>query len=105
MTTYQILFWHDIPIQVRARDAHGRASVALPARFQEAIDRAAMAAGLLDSDSYTALFAWGDVQQSEQSATSTAHAVAAELDARYPAPDWRASAESLRSRAPASTSS
>ncbi len=53
MTTYQVLFWHDIPVQVRAKGVDGRASVALPDRFQEAIDQAAMAAGMIGSDDYT----------------------------------------------------
>ena len=53
MATYQILYWHDIPVQVRAKDVGGRAGAELPARFQEAIDQAAMAAGLIGSDEYT----------------------------------------------------
>src|SRR5215217_6675803 len=56
MATYQILYWHNIPVQVRAKDAGGRAGAELPARFQEAIDQAAMAAGMIGSDDYTEAF-------------------------------------------------
>ena len=66
MATYQILYWHDIPVQVRAKDAGGRAGAELPARFQEAIDQAAMAAGLIGSDDYTEAFRWGEQQERAQ---------------------------------------
>jgi hypothetical protein len=96
MATYQILSWHGIPLQVRARDAAGRAGAQLPPRFQEAVDRAAMAAGLTDSDAYTAGFTWGDALEREGSARDVAAAVAAELDALHPDLDWRAAAERAR---------
>jgi hypothetical protein len=89
MAIYQILCWRGIPVQVRARDADGRTSVPLPARFQEAIDSAAMAAGLIGSDEYMDGFAWGEEQTREGTAAEVAAAVAAELDAQYPVIDWR----------------
>ncbi len=95
MATYQILSWHGIPVQVRARDASGRASVQLPSRFQEAIDAAAMAAKQISSDAYTDGFEWSARQDREGSAQAVAEVVAAELDARYPEIDWRTLAASL----------
>jgi hypothetical protein len=47
-----VIWWRDIPAQVTAKAGRGRASVALDARFQEAIDAAAMRAGLIGSDAY-----------------------------------------------------
>jgi hypothetical protein len=96
MATYQILYWHDIPIQVRARDASGRASAALPARFQEAIDQAAMAAGLIGSDDYTEAFRWGGQQERAGGAREVADALAAELDAQHPVIDWRATVAGMK---------
>src|SRR3712207_5390465 len=84
MATYQILYWHDIPLQVRARGDGGRASVPLPDRFQEAIDQAAMATGLIGSDDYTAALRWGEAQQRDGDARTVAAAVASELDQQYP---------------------
>ncbi len=95
MAIYQIMYWHDIPVQVRAKEAGGRASVPLPDRFQEAIDRAAMAAGLTGSDEYSGGFRWGPQQERDGPAHDVAAAVAAELDAQYPAIDWRRTAEAL----------
>jgi hypothetical protein len=98
MATYQVLYWHDIPVQVRAKDADGRAGAELPARFQEAIDQAAMAAGLIGSDEYTEAFRWGEQQQRAGSAREVADALAAELDAQHPLIDWRATVAALRER-------
>ncbi|MCZ7573022.1 MAG: virulence factor [Ardenticatenaceae bacterium] len=72
-------------------------SAPLPDRFQEAIDLAAMAAGLIDSDDYTAGYAWGDSQERDGTASEVATAVAAELDAQYPRIDWRKTATSIGS--------
>jgi hypothetical protein len=96
MASYQILSWHGIPVQVRARDASGRAGAQLPERFQEAVDRAAMAAGLTGSDAYTAGFTWGPPHERDGMPRDVAAAVAAELDAAHPAIDWRAAAERAR---------
>ena len=96
MATYQILYWHDLPVQVRARGDGGRASVLLPDRFQEAIDQAAMAAGLIGSDDYTAALQWGEPVERDGTAKSVAASVAAELDQQYATLDWRATVASLR---------
>ncbi|MFL5807785.1 MAG: virulence factor [Roseiflexaceae bacterium] len=99
MATYQILYWHDIPVQVRVRGEGGRASAPLPDRFQEAIDQAAMAAGLIGSDEYSAALRWGEPQEREGPARDVAAAVAAELDAQHPTIDWRATVAHIRSEA------
>ncbi len=96
MATYQILYWHDLPVQVRARGEGGRASVQLPERFQEAIDQAAMAAGLIGSDDYTAALHWSEAVERDGTAKSVAAAVAAELDQQNVTLDWRATVASLR---------
>lgn len=97
MAAYQILYWHDIPAQVRAKgEGRERVSVPLPQRFQEAIDNAAMAAGLIGSDEYTAAFRWSDPQEREGDAQSVASAVAAELDAQFQEIDWRATVAKIR---------
>ena len=96
MSTYQILYWHDIPVQVRAKDAGGRASAELPPRFQEAIDQAAMAAGLIGSDDYTEAFRWGEQQERAGSAREVADALAAELDAQHLVIDWRATVAAMK---------
>ena len=47
-----VISWRDIPAQVIARAGRTRARLELPSRFQVAIDRAAMNAGLFGADTY-----------------------------------------------------
>lgn len=54
MTEYQITSWHQIPSMVVARYGDDVAKVQLAARFQEAIDEAAMRMGETDADAYLA---------------------------------------------------
>ena len=96
MAKYQIMYWHDIPIQVRAGGRRDRASQELPQRFQVAIDQAAMAAGLTGSDAYIETFRWDPAQERAGSPAEVVAAVVAELDAEYARIDWRKTAESLK---------
>ena len=53
MTEYQITFWREFPSMVVAREGRSnRHKVQLPARFQVAIDEAAMRAGATGTDEY-----------------------------------------------------
>lgn len=47
-----LVYWRDIPSQVIVKRGRRREKVQLSARFQEAIDRAAMRAGKGSSDAY-----------------------------------------------------
>ena len=53
MAELTVIRWRDIPMQVLARGEAARARALLPDRFQEAVDAAAMVAGLIGSDDYT----------------------------------------------------
>ena len=54
MAELTVIRWRDIPMQVVARGEGGASARALlPERFQEAVDAAAMVAGLIGSDDYT----------------------------------------------------
>jgi hypothetical protein len=96
MTQYQILYWHDIPLQVRSRADRERANITLPPRFQEAVDAAAMMAGLTGDDAYTDGLHWSDPAERPGSPDQVATAVAAEIDQQYLAIDWRKTAAALR---------
>jgi hypothetical protein len=47
-----VIWWREIPAQVTAKEGRRRAAVQLSERFQEAIDAAAMRAGLIGTDAY-----------------------------------------------------
>jgi hypothetical protein len=49
-----VIFWRDIPAQVVARAGRETAKAQLSGRFQQAIDTAAMRAGLIGTDAYLA---------------------------------------------------
>ena len=52
MTEIQITKWRDIPSMIVAKDGEDQVKISLPARFQEAIDEAAMRLGEADADAY-----------------------------------------------------
>jgi hypothetical protein len=84
-TTYQIIYWRDIPAQVKAQAGRGeRAGRQLSERFERAIDRAAMHAGLINSDDYLNEWRKSEWQEREGSPADVVEAVAAELEAAYP---------------------
>ena len=96
MAKYQIMYWHDIPVQVRAGGRRDRVSIELPQRFQVAVDNAAMAAELTGTDAYLDGFRWSEMQERDGTPEAVAKAVAAELDAQYETIDWRQTAVSLK---------
>jgi hypothetical protein len=92
---FQVLYWHDIPLQVRAGNRRNRVSFELAPRFQAAIDQAAMASGLIGTDEYLDGFRWSEIQEREGSAEEVAATVVAELDASYPQIDWQKTAKAI----------
>ncbi|HSG18120.1 MAG TPA: virulence factor [Anaerolineae bacterium] len=96
MAEYQILYWHDIPLQVRAGSRRSRVRLELAPRFQEAVDRVAMAAGLTGTDEYLDGFRWGETQEREGSNEEVAAAVVSELETAYLQLDWQRSVRTIR---------
>jgi 5-methyltetrahydrofolate--homocysteine methyltransferase len=80
-TTYKILYWQEIPSQVKAEDDAGNeVSLELAQKFAEHIDQVAAKRGFHQSDAYLAQWKWGDDQQRPGSAREVAEAVKAELE-------------------------
>ena len=85
MTEYQITYWRDFPSMVVAREGRSaRHKVQLPARFQVAIDEAAMRAGAIGTDEYLDGWLRSDWQEQPGDPQEVAQAVAARLEADYP---------------------
>jgi hypothetical protein len=95
LVEYQILYWHDIPVQVRAREKRERLSKPLSPRFQEAVDHAAMAAGLIGDDEYTELFQWSEPTEAEGSMEQVVDRIASELEAEHATLDWQKTVKDL----------
>jgi hypothetical protein len=98
LVQYQILYWYDIPVQVRAREKRERLSKPLSPRFQGAIDNAAMAAGLTRDDAYTDAFQWSEPKEAEGSLEEVVDRIAAELEAKYKVIEWQKTAQQILNR-------
>jgi hypothetical protein len=70
-------------------------SVQLAQRFQEAIDAAAMAAGLIGSDDYTNAFQWSEPEERDGTPHLVANWVAADLESKFAEIDWRVTVATL----------
>jgi methanogenic corrinoid protein MtbC1 len=81
-STYRILYWQEIPSQVKVEDDAGNeVSVELEPRFAARIDALAQKRGFSGSDEYLAQWSWGDEQEHEGSAAEVAAKVKAALEA------------------------
>jgi hypothetical protein len=83
-TSMQIIFWRDIPAQVKARSGRTRLAKPLSDRFQQAIDEAAMRAGMSGTDEY--LQEWRTVDAPDQDGEPEViiGRLVARLEAEYP---------------------
>ncbi len=77
------IYWRDIPAQVNAKTRGAKHQVLLKPRFQHAIDRAAMVAGITTSSDYVG--EWRQVSAPvEGDIEAAAEAEAARLDDAFP---------------------
>jgi hypothetical protein len=82
--TYQIVYWRDIPAQIKLRSESGRLARSLSPRFQEAIDAAAMRANATGTDDYLEEWRTSPPHQGEGDPEHVADVLAAELEVAYP---------------------
>jgi hypothetical protein len=83
MATLTIISWRDIPAQVVGKRGRETAKVQLSARFQEAVDRAAMRAGRGSSDAYLADWKRSEPRACGDDIRSAVAQVAADIESRY----------------------
>lgn len=82
-TTCEIVYWRDIPAQVRARAGRQRATRPLAERFQQAIDVAAMRAGKSGTDDYLAEWVTRPAGERQEEPEQAVEALAAEIERTY----------------------
>lgn len=80
----KIIKWRDIPAQVNGTSGDQKIQVELPPRFQKAIDRAAMVAGLKDANSYVAEMGAESRPSLGQDLQADVKALVDELEAAFP---------------------
>jgi hypothetical protein len=78
-----IISWRDVPAQVIVKRGRETAKVQLSARFQEAVDRAAMRAGKGSSDAYLADWKRSDPKPCGEDLKAEAQAEAARIEASF----------------------
>jgi 5-methyltetrahydrofolate--homocysteine methyltransferase len=80
-TTYKILYWQEIPSQVKAEDDAGNeVNLELAPKFAAHIDQVAAKRGFQNSDAYLAEWKWSDEQERPGPARQVAETVKAELE-------------------------
>ena len=82
MAIYKVLYWQEIPTQVKAEDEDEDVSVMLDGRFMQQVDILAAKRGLQEADDYLAQWKWSEEKEREGSARVVAEAVKAELEAK-----------------------
>ncbi len=85
MAKVTIVYWRDIPAQVKIGKGRRATKASLPERFEQAIDRCAMKIGAKDDDAYIAEWREADAGPVEGDAQEVANATAARLEADYDA--------------------
>jgi cvfA/B/C family virulence factor len=85
MATYKVLYWQEVPSQVKAEDDQDEVNIPMPQRFMERVDRLAMQRGLQGTDDFLAQWHWSDEEERDGTAQDVAAAVVAELEAGA---DW-----------------
>jgi len=84
MAFYQILYWQDIPAQVKAWDDFDERKIELAPRFAVRIDQAAQSQGLTGTDEYLGQWKWGDESERAGTAQEVAAAIKKELESANP---------------------
>ena len=85
MATYKILYWQEVPSQVKTEDDRDDVTMQMPPKFMERIDRLATQRGLQQADDYLAQWQWSDEEERVGTAREVAEAVVAELESKA---DW-----------------
>jgi hypothetical protein len=83
-STYQIVYWRDIPASIKTRSGRQRNNRPLPERFQEAIDAAAMIGRTTNSDAYLEEWRSSEWLDADEEPEALAERLASQLEADYP---------------------
>ena len=84
MAEYQITYWQEIPSMVMAREGRrNRFKIELPARFQVAIDEAAMRANMIGTDAYLEQWHKSDWENREGTPQEVVETVVSEIETAF----------------------
>ena len=83
MAFYQILYWQDIPSQVKVWDDFDELKFELSPKFMVKIDQAAKTQGLTSDDDYLAQWKWSDEEERPGDAEAVAEEIKKELEEKF----------------------
>ena len=82
MATYKILYWQEIPTQIKVEDDSDDVTLMLDEKFMKQVDILAAKRGQQAADDYLAHWKWSEEEEREGSALEVAEALKAELEAK-----------------------
>ena len=80
---YQILYWKNIPAQIRVFEGKKPISQPMPERFQTYIDQSAMREGLTGTDEYLDQWQWTEKCERPGDARNVLSDLVKELESEY----------------------
>jgi hypothetical protein len=81
MAIFKVLYWQEVPTQIKAEDEAEDVTLMLDERFMTQVDVLAAKRGLQNMDDYLAQWKWSEEAEREGSAREVAEALKAELEA------------------------
>ena len=84
MAKVRVMYWKEIPVQVKAEDDSGELSQPLDDRFQQGVDAISMFDGSAGSDDYMMAWEWGPYSEIEGNARDVAATEAERFNANFP---------------------
>jgi hypothetical protein len=82
MATYKVLYWQEVPTQIKSEDDLDDVTVMLDDKFMQQVDILAAKRGLQGADDYLAQWKWTDEEERDGTAQEVADAVKTELEAK-----------------------
>lgn len=82
MAIFKVLYWQEVPTQIKAEDETEDVTVTLDERFMTQVDLLAAKRGLQSMDDYLAQWKWSEEAERKGSAREVADALKAEFEAQ-----------------------
>ena len=82
MAMFKVLYWQEIPTQIKAEDETEDVTVMLDEKFMAQVDILAAKRGLQSMDDYLAQWQWSEEAEREGTAREVAEALKAELESQ-----------------------
>ena len=83
MAFYKILYWQNIPSQIKVWDDFDEIKIELPPRFMVKIDQAAKEKGLIGNEDYLAQWNWSDENEIDGDPSEVAGKIKSELEEKF----------------------